>query len=142
MDKNVLDFIEKHRISVLTTLLKDGKPHSATMHYAFSKDPLSFIFLTEKGSRKLSALAESFSPASLVIGFSEEEWVELQVEGEIKVVRDKNELDYVWKVYADKYVGMDKYKNSPDSIMVLFRPSWWRYTEFRPKPPKVISSED
>lgn len=141
VDKKVLDFVLKHRISVLTTLLKDGSPHSSSMHYASSEKPLEFVFLTEKGSRKLNNLGASFSPASLVIGFSEEEWVELQMEGEVKILKDKKELSSAWDLYAGKFKGADKYKDDPVSMVLLFRAKWWRYTEFRPKPTKIISSE-
>ena len=49
-DKKVVDFVEKHRICVLTTTLDSGQPHSAAMHYASTSDSLSFVFLTERES--------------------------------------------------------------------------------------------
>ena len=77
----------------------------------------------------------------MVIGFSEEEWVELQMEGEVYLVGDKEELDKVWGTYAGKFAGAEKYKDSKDDVILKFIPRWWRYTEFRPKPARVISSE-
>jgi len=40
MDKRVLEFLGKNRVSVLTTLLKDGTPHGATLHYSHKENPL------------------------------------------------------------------------------------------------------
>jgi Predicted flavin-nucleotide-binding protein len=143
MDKRVLKFLQRHRISVLTTLLTDGKPHSASMHYAFSEKPFYFVYLTEKESRKLSGLKVGKTlPASLVIGFSEEEWITMQIEGDFKIINERKELELGWKVYAEKYVGMDKYKNSKDSVLVKFIPNWWRYTEVKPYPSVIISSDN
>lgn len=143
MDKRVLKLLQRHRISSLTTLLASGSPHSAAMHYAFSEDPLFFIILTEKGSRKLQGLNPGeLSRACLVVGFSEEEWLTMQMEGEVEWVSDKKDLDQGWKIYAEKYKGMDKYKNDPESVMLKFTPTWWRYSEVKPRPSVVISSED
>lgn len=143
VDKKVLDFAAKHRVSVLTIILADGNPHSASMHYAASANPFSFIFLTERESKKCKHFAEGKKyPAALVVGFSEEEWVQFQAEGEIYLIRDRKELDEGWKVYAEKFVGMDKWKDSKEDVLLKFVPKWWKYSEFKPEPPKIISSEN
>jgi hypothetical protein len=36
MDEKIIEFIRNNRISVLTTLLPDNIPHSATMHFAYN----------------------------------------------------------------------------------------------------------
>lgn len=83
MDEQVIGFAYKHRICVLTTVLPDGTPHSATLHYATTKEPLTFILFTDRDSRKCSHFENGKKyPASLVVGFSEEEFTELQTEGE------------------------------------------------------------
>ena len=40
MDKKILDFIKKSRVSVLATVLVDGSPHVAAMHYSHGDNPL------------------------------------------------------------------------------------------------------
>jgi general stress protein 26 len=140
MDKQVLDFADKHRISVLTTIV-DGKPHSATMHYANATDPFYFVFLTERASRKCAHMQEGEKyPAAMVVGFSEEEWVTLQMEGEVEIVTEQ-EQEEPWRIYSHKYRGSEKYKNNREDLLLKFTPTWWRYTQVRPKPPVVISSE-
>ncbi|MBX4205760.1 pyridoxamine 5'-phosphate oxidase family protein, partial [Candidatus Microgenomates bacterium] len=95
MDKRILNYLDTQKISCLTTLLKDGSPHSATMHYAYTSDPFEFVFFTKTDSRKCSNLKfNETSPASLVIGFSEEEFKELQLEGKVeKIKREISEKD-------------------------------------------------
>jgi general stress protein 26 len=139
IDQKIINFIEKHRIGVLTTLLPDGRPHSASMHVASRNEPLTFIFFTKKDSRKCSHLETNKKyPASLVIGFSEEEFIELQLEGDIEKI-DKNNSIEAEKVFASKFAGA---KLDDEHIVLSFSPNWWRYTEFRPKPYTIISSED
>ncbi len=143
MDRKVIDFLGKHRISVLTTLLKSGQPHSATLHYAYTPESDEFVFLTEANSVKCTDLApDTPSPSSLVIGFSEEEWITFQAEGEVTLVQDEGSLDKAWDIYASKYKGADKHKGNQHSVILKFVPKWWRYTEVKPDPMRVISSED
>ncbi len=52
MNKKVIDYLDKERVSALTTLLVDGTPHSATLHYSFAVDPFIFYFSVDKTSRK------------------------------------------------------------------------------------------
>lgn len=143
IDTRIVDFAEKHRIAVISTLVADGAPHSATIHYASTR-PLEFFFVTERTTRKLSAIIKSpaqSGPASVVIGFSEEEWVELQMEGTIRIITKKEEQEHAWNIFLEKFPQSAKRKPDPKYALLSFVPSWWRYTEFRPKPPQIISSE-
>jgi general stress protein 26 len=143
MDERILKFLKRHRISVLTTVLKNGQPHSATIHYAYNKDTNSFYFLTAVDSRKMEDLVNpDWHNAALVIGFSEEEWLTMQLEGKVRWISDKQELEEAWKVYSGKFNGSEKEKGSTDSALLEFSPKWWRYTEVRPNPQLIISSNN
>ncbi len=143
MDDRIIKFLKRHRIAVLTTLIKDDQPHSAALHYSFNENPFYFVFWTGSNSRKLSGLQKNVpSKGSLVIGFSEEEWLTMQMEGEVKWVSEKSELDEVWPAYAEKYKERKTYYDSPDAVIVKFTPTWWRYSEVKPSPAVKISSED
>lgn len=143
MDERILKFLKRHRISALTTMLKNGQPHSATIHYAYNKETNKFYFLTAVDSRKMEDLVNpDWHIASLVIGFSEEEWLTMQFEGEVRWVSDQKELDEAWKVYSGKFNGSEKEKGSADSALLEFVPKWWRYTEVRPSPQVIISSDN
>lgn len=133
MDRKVVSFLDKHRISVLTTILPDGTPHSASLHYANSVDPLYFIFWTGRKTRKCAHFEEGKKyPSSLAIGFSEEEFVTIQMEGQISIV-SKKDIDSSYKVYQAKFEGSAKYNGDKDDVLLKFVPKWWRYSEFKPK---------
>ncbi len=141
MDEKVLDFLGKHRVCSLTTLLKDGSPHAAAMHYSHSVSPFEIYIQTENTSRKCQALLKGKSVgASVVIGFSEEEFKTLQMDGEVKAVKDKKELAKIHKIHYAKHPEAKKWKDDPATLFLTFTPKWWRYTEYKPKF-FVISSE-
>lgn len=127
------NFLSKHRIGVLATLLKNGSPHTSSVHYAESKSGEVYI-MTEKNTMKSEALANgSPKPASFVTGFSDEEWATLQMDGVISVVGNKKDLAKVHRIYFAKNPFPQKYKNDPATIFLKFIPYWFRYTEFKPK---------
>lgn len=139
LKKSVLNFLVKNSISVLTTVLKDNSPYSATMHFAFSQKPY-FIFFTEKDSKKCSHfVAGKNYPASVVVGFDENEFVEFQSTGTVKVVNRENELKNCWKIYLNKFPNASKWRNSKTDVILKFVPTWWKYTEFKPKKKVLLS---
>ncbi len=134
MDKRIFDFVNKNRISVLSTVLPSGTPHSAALHYSSSNEPFKIFFSTDKTSRKCQDLLDGKTgKASVVIGFDENEMVTLQGEGEVQAIFDKQELLEAQKVHYKKYPDSEKWKDDQDSIFLVFIPTWWRYTEFKPK---------
>ena len=142
MDPKILNFISRHRISCLTTLLLDKQPHSATVHYCHQDDPLTFYFLTERASRKCQGLLKGqITKASLVIGFSEEEWVTLQLEGEARALVNQNEDQVARQVFHRKYLGFNPDNLDPEDVFLSFTPTWWRYTELKSNPKLVLSSD-
>lgn len=136
--KAVLQFLENHRITVLGVSQTDGTVHSATLHYSYSKIPFAFYFLTTKKSRKSQSLLNGKeSNASLVIGFSEEEFVTFQAKGEAKIV----DTDYAWNTYSKKYIGKEKQRGKDTLALIEFVPTWWRYTDLKTTPWLKFSSE-
>ncbi|OGM21349.1 hypothetical protein A2714_02535 [Candidatus Woesebacteria bacterium RIFCSPHIGHO2_01_FULL_38_9] len=142
MDKRVLEFLGKNRVSVLTTLLKDGTPHGATLHYSHKENPLELYFSTENTSRKCQTLKDGkVGKASVVIGFSEEEWITLQMDGSVQAILDEVELKEVQSIHYPKHPNSEKFKNDPATIFLKFTPTWFRYTDYNTKPPTIISSD-
>lgn len=138
MEAKVLDFLKKEHVSVLTTLLPDGSPHSASMHFAMQDDGNHFVFFTKNVSRKCGHFETGIEyPASLVVGFDERQMIEFQSEGIVQKVSEA-ESELCEKVFASKFEGA---KLDDEHIVLKFTPKWWRYTEFKPEF-KAISSED
>lgn len=137
MDKKVLEFINKNHVSVLTTLIENGNPHSASMHYASTDKPFEFVFFTKKVSRKCKHFENSKKyPASLVIGFDEKEMVEFQSEGLVRIATEEESKIGV-KTFASKFKGAEL---DNEHQVLIYEPTWWRYTEIKPEF-KVIESE-
>ena len=142
MDSKILDFITSHRVCSLTTLLKDGSPHAGALHYSHKSKPLEFYFSTENTSHKTQALLDGkFTKASVVIGFSEQEWITLQMDGEIKVIVDNDELQSIHAIHYAKIPDAKQYKDYPATLFLKFIPTWYRYTDYNTKPPLIITSE-
>lgn len=137
MDKKILKFINRNHVSVLTTLLENGNPHSASMHYASRENPLEFVFFTKKNSRKCKHFENNKKyPASLVIGFDEKEMIEFQSNGMIRKT-NKEESKQGVKTFVGKFKGAEL---DNEHQVLIYEPTWWRYTEFKPKF-KVIESK-
>lgn len=142
-DKAVIEFAKLNRVGVVATIIGDNKPHVATVHYAFNEGDFSFFFVTKKDSVKMSLLVgQPNGPASMAVGFSEEEWVTLQMDGVGSVLpRDSGEWEEGWKVYLEKF-PQSKRKADEEFVLVKFTPNWWRYSELKSVPKKIISSEE
>lgn len=135
MSNKLLDFLESHRIAVLGVLQKDNTVHSASLHYALVEKPLSFVFRTEKASLKCKDLLNGEeTSASLVIGFSEEEFVTFQAKGTVQIVSDQSTLDQVQTAYYQKYPQREKNKENPKIATLVFTPTWWRLRDYKTEP--------
>jgi len=133
MDRRVLDFLAKNRVCVLSVLLKDGSPHTAAMHYSHINSPLEIYIQTENTSRKCQALLKGKPiKSSVVVGFSEDEFRTLQLDGNIKIV-NKNKLKNIHDIHYKKHPEAKQWKDDPATVFLIFKPTWWRYTEYKPK---------
>ncbi len=143
MKEKLAQFLTTHRVCSLTTLLPDGTPHAAALHYSHTEDPLTLYFSTEKSSRKCQGILNGESVmGSVVIGFSEEEWVTLQMDGEVTAVSDDAVLKKAHAIHYSKHPNSEKYKDDPETLFLAFSPTWWRYTDYNTDPLTIISSEN
>lgn len=67
--KQVLDFIKKHRLAVLSTVNSNNKPESAVLEFG-ETDDFEIIFDTFSSTRKYKNLKQN-NNVSLVIGWDE-----------------------------------------------------------------------
>jgi len=142
MDTTILDFLKSQRISTLAVLLPDSTVHGATLHYSHQAEPLKLFFSTENTSKKTQGLLDGASTsASVVVGFSEEEWITLQLDGTVKAILDPEELKQAKAIHYAKHPNSQKFENAPETIFLAFTPNWWRYTDYNIKPLKIIESQ-
>lgn len=130
MDMKILEFLKRENVSVLSTILPAGTPHSATMHFAMREKPFQFVFFTKENSRKCEHFRVGRQyPASFVVGFDETKMIGFQAEGVIKKVNQVlSRLGE--KTFASKFKGA---KLDSEHIVLEFTPKWYRYTEYKPK---------
>ncbi len=135
MNQDILSFINSQRIAVLAVGMPDGAPHAATIHFASAPDASRFYFITSVGTKKAEALSkEKTSKASVVVGFDESVMKTLQFDGDIRLIRE-DELENFKEVYIGKFPEKEKYLGE---LLVIFAPTWWRYTDFKSSQGKLI----
>jgi general stress protein 26 len=141
MDNRIIEFLNTQRIASLTTLLSDGTPHAAALHYSYTENPFTIYFSTDNTSRKFQGLvSNNETKAAIAIGFSEEDWLTFQLEGTVRKVANKTELESVQKIHYTKYPNSAKYKDEPETVFLAFTPTWWRFSDFNTDPETIISS--
>lgn len=137
MNQTVKAFLESERVGSLTILLPDGMLHSAAMHYSINEEPFLIYFSTDITSRKGGKVANEPTQASFVIGFSEEEWKTLQISGEIRLATD-DEVTSIKDVHYSKNPSSKKFESDPNTVFLVLKPGWWRYTDFMKDPLEKI----
>lgn len=117
MDQRIVEFLKSNRVAVLAT------PHASAMHFTYDENNSVIHFITTKGSRKLMNLDE----ASVVVGFSEQEWVTVQMDGKIEMVESTQSIrDLILLKYPEDAKYMDT-----DAVFLKFTPTWWRYSDYK-----------
>jgi general stress protein 26 len=139
MDQNVRTFLDRNRVGALSLPIGENILHSAALHYSYQTEPFEIYFSTDITSRKCRLLKETTQqPASLVIGLSEEDWDTLQLEGTVQLITDKAIINQVKAIHYPKHPNSQKFESDPNTVFLVFRPTWWRYTDFKIKPPLKI----
>ncbi len=139
MREEILNYLTTQRVGVLAVEMLDGSPHAATVHFAHTINPFEFIFLTERGYRKFETLLKkNEARASLVIGTQDGEMKTVQMDG---VLIETSTTDHQ-KIYRDKFTEKDLTNLDDNDVFVVFKPTWWRYTEWSPSGEKTIFNQD
>lgn len=137
MDKRILSYLAKQRISVGSILQDDQTIHSATMHFAHAENPFRIYWLTGKATRKCrSLLTGTTQQAAVVIGFSEEEFTTFQAEGTVQLVGSDQ-----MGAYFEKYPSRKESAVSPDVACLEFTPTWWAFHDYSQKTPLELAMD-
>lgn len=140
MNPKISDFLKKERVGVVSVILVDGAPHSATVHYSHEESPLRFFIQTTNTTAKVQNLLDGkTAKAAMVIGFSEQDWLTIQMRGNIRIVSDKSELEKIYNIHYQKHPDAEKYKG-PKTVFLEFTPTWWRFTDFNTDPETISES--
>jgi general stress protein 26 len=142
VDKKVRDYVSGQRVCALTTLKRDGSPHAAIMHYSQTTDPFYLYFSADQTQIKIESLFDGTEHlASVAIGFSEDEWITLQMDGTVRLIMDKEDIKTIKKIHYKKISTSQVFESDPNTVFLRFTPIWWRYTDFNEDPPEIIKSD-
>jgi general stress protein 26 len=123
----LLVFLRHHRLCVEASASPDGGPAAAVVGFAVSDD-LEIVFDTIGTTRKMQNLRHD-PRVALVIGWDEEQTV--QIEGLADEPKGA-ELERLKKVYFAAWPDGVERESWKDITYVRVRPTWARYSDFRP----------
>ncbi|HVS79814.1 MAG TPA: hypothetical protein VHF05_02455 [Candidatus Paceibacterota bacterium] len=140
MKQEIIDYLESQHTGVLAVKMPDGSLHGATVHFAYSLEPLALFFLTSLSSKKAGAFGSGACEASFVIGTDEIAMKTLQLDGTLESVPADDEK---WKeAYLERYPGRKDWSESPEAMRLKFTPRWWRYSDLKDRAnATIIASE-
>ncbi|HEY6129901.1 MAG TPA: pyridoxamine 5'-phosphate oxidase family protein [Candidatus Acidoferrum sp.] len=137
MDKRLLfQFLDHHRLGVLSSLAPDGAPQSALVGIAVTPE-LEIVFDTVERSRKCANIA-SDPRVAFVIGWQGE--ITVQYEGIARKI-PSTELGPHHEIYFRKFTdGPSRLKWEGITYYVV-NPKWIRYSNYNQSPPEIVEFE-
>jgi general stress protein 26 len=123
----LLGFLRRHRLCVQASVASSGAPQAAVVGYAVSEE-LEIVFDTIGATRKMKNLRRD-PRVALVIGWDEEQT--LQIEG-IADEPHAADLERLKKIYFEAWPECVAHQEWKDITYVRVRPTWARYSDFRP----------
>ena len=126
-------FLNAHRWAVEATVTASGAPQAAVIGYA-ATEHLEIIFDTLKTSRKYQNFLTSRRMA-LVIGWDDAQT--LQLEGDADEPKGAD-LDRLKARYFEVFPDGHERETWKDIVYIRVNPTWFRYSDFRVEPAKVI----
>ena len=140
MHNSIESLLNREKVGVISVIMSDSMPHAATIHFSHTSDPFKIYMFTSNATLKASPFLNGESgKAAMVVGFSLKDWETLQMHGVIKGITDSAELERIYPVHYSKHPETEKYKG-PNTFVLEFTPTWWRYTDFKSGPPTIITS--
>ena len=125
----ILNFVKRHKLAVVATADKDGKPQSAVVEFG-ELDDLTIIIDTFTSSRKYKNLSVN-QRAAIVIGWDDD--ITVQIDAEAAELNG-DELDKARKAYFAKNPRAKKWADRPDIAYFAFKPTWVRYSDVSKNP--------
>lgn len=140
MQKEILEFLAANTTCVLSVAMPDGNVHAATLHFAHNEEPFEIYLNTRSDSKKYEALVNGKAKSSIVVGVSDESWITIQMDGEVVEVTNREEVEALKKVFYEKHPN-DVNFVTEKTVYLKFITSWWRYSDYSIRPPKILGSD-
>lgn len=140
MEKEVRDFLNNQRVGCLAVVLEDGMPHTSAVHFSSDVECQRLFFQVGKETKKFDVINErKEAKASFTVGFSEDEWKTLQMDGALRLLRVDEDEEFQNTHYS-KNPEAKQYRGE-DAAYLVFEPIWWKFSDFTVgDPPRIIGS--
>lgn len=133
MDIDLTTFLLQHHLCVIATVMPDGMPHAAVMHYSVIAEPLRLLFCMS--DRSVSATnASDNNRMSVVVGWSGNPCVTAQMRGKAHIVQESLELAVTKAEYYALYPHSKQYEDDPHTAFIAFVPIWSRFSNLNIDP--------
>lgn len=119
----IFEFLNKRKLTVLSSVAPEGNPEAAVMEFAVRKD-LEIIFDTATTTRKYKNLKEN---PRVAFAFGWEEWDTVQYEGIAQEVAG-DEREQYRALFLEKHPDAKKWDGLPETVYFKVTPTWIRYT--------------
>jgi general stress protein 26 len=127
------EFLRAGRLSVITTCAFKGEPHSSVMHYSCATEVVNLCFSTDDRSVKARNCREN-SQASVAIGWSEVDWITVQMRGAVRALILPEEVAVAKKAHYAVHPNSRRFENDPHTLFLLFKPNWIRFSDLGVEP--------
>jgi Pyridoxamine 5'-phosphate oxidase len=131
-NEDIFEFVSKSDLAVIGTVSPEGKPQSALVGIAVTRD-LEIIFDTLNTTRKYRNLS-AISRCSFAVGWQGE--TTLQYEGEAREPSGSELVRYK-EVYFKKWPTCIPHELWPEIAYFVVRPKWIRYSDYNHTPPLI-----
>lgn len=131
--KDILNFVRKHKLAVLSTVTPDNKSQSAVLEFG-ETDDLELIFDMFKSSRKYKNLLKNKN-VSVVIGWDNN--ITVQYEGIAEEVMGEKSEKYK-KMYWNKNPEAKRWEKKEGITYFKVIPKWIRYSDLNKNPWYIV----
>jgi general stress protein 26 len=125
--RQFINFVRQRGLAVIATRGADGAPQAALIGITATERG-ELVFDTSRSSRKYGNLS-AFAQVALVIGWDHEMTVQCEGIADIPTGADH---DRCLQAYLAQYPDGAERAHDPDIVHVRVRPSWLRYSDYRP----------
>jgi general stress protein 26 len=126
-------FLREGRVSVLSTSTLSGEPHSSVMHYSCAAEPPGLFFSTTDQSAKAIDCRDN-PRASVALGWSETEWVTVQMRGGLRALTSPEELEAAKAAHYAVHPNSRQFDSDPHTTFLAFEPDWVRFSDLAAAP--------
>ena len=134
--ERLFEFLRHGRVSVLSTCTSRAEPHSSVMHYSCAAELPALFFSTDDRSAKASDCREN-SRASVALGWSEVDWVTVQMRGALRALTSPDELEAAKAAHYAVHPNARQFDTDPHTLFLVFKPDWVRFSDLAAAPPLV-----